>query len=219
VPWIKGHQGRLTDLPMPGVEERLEIAWDSRERLRDAGFIPIGMDHFAKPGDELAIAATQGGLRRNFQGYCTSTRAGQVYALGASAISQLEDGYVQNAKDLDRYLSMVNGGCLSHENAYRMRPEDKAVRNIINGILCDGESNVVACLNAQDLAMDWKSAYLNACSAKVSPLILDDLAEYDGSVIRLTGNGGFASRAVAACFDPMLKSPTVADQPRYSKAL
>ncbi|MDB5104874.1 MAG: oxygen-independent coproporphyrinogen oxidase [Fibrobacteres bacterium] len=219
VPWVKGHQGRLQDLPMAGIQERLEIAWESRESLMHAGFVPIGMDHFALPDDELAIAARTHGLHRNFQGYCTSARAGQVYALGASAISQLHEGYIQNAKDLDRYLSAVNEGRLSHETAYRMRPQDMAVRNIINGLLCDGEARIEASLDAEGLDADWKREYLEASKANLTPLLADGLAILDGDFIRLTGNGHYASRAVASAFDPMLKPKAEQDRPRYSQAL
>lgn len=185
----------------------------------EAGFIPIGMDHFARPEDELAVAARTHGLHRNFQGYCTTGRAGQVYALGASAISQLDDGYIQNAKDLDRYLAAVNEGKLSHESAYRMRPQDKAVRNIINGLLCDGEARVGACLEAEGLAEDWKGEYLQESLARLAPLVEDGLAVFAGDAVRLTESGHYASRAVASAFDPMLKAQEAQGMPRYSQTL
>lgn len=219
VPWVKGHQSKLQALPMAGVEERLKIAWESRESLMAAGFVPIGMDHFARPGDELAIAARTHGLHRNFQGYCTSARAGQVYALGASAISQLHEGYIQNVKDLERYFAAVNGGRLSHETAYRMRPQDVAVRNIINGLLCDGEARIAASLDAEGLSAEWKEAYLATAMANLAPLLADHLAVVEGDIVRLTADGHYASRAVASAFDPMLKAKTPQDAPRYSQAL
>lgn len=219
VPWVKGHQGRLTELPMAGVEERLEIAWESRESLMEAGFVPIGMDHFARPEDELAVAARTHGLHRNFQGYCTAARAGQVYALGASAISQLHEGYIQNAKDLDKYLAAVNAGRLSHETAYRMRPQDLAVRNIINGLLCDGEARIGHCLDAEALSPEWKAGYLASSMAGLAPLVADGLAVIEDDWVKLTEKGHYASRAVASAFDPMLKPKTAEDKPRYSQAL
>lgn len=219
VPWVKGHQSLLKVLPMAGVQERLDIAWESRKTLMEAGFVPIGMDHFARPEDELAIAANSRGLHRNFQGYCTAARAGQVYALGASAISQLHEGYIQNAKDLDRYLSLVQADHLSHEVAYRMRPQDMAVRNIINGLLCDDEVDVQSCLDAENLESEWKTAYLVEAKANLAPLIEDGLAAFVGNEIHLTENGHYASRAVASAFDPMLKPKEAKTQPQYSQAL
>jgi oxygen-independent coproporphyrinogen III oxidase len=219
VPWVKDHQTQLQKLPMPGIEERLEIAWESRESLVKAGYVPIGMDHFAKPQDELAIAARSGGLHRNFQGYCTAARAGQVYALGASAISQLQNGYIQNAKDLETYVALVKSGNLSHEVAYRMSPQNLAVRNIINGILCEGKSNLELYLTQQEISDSWKTDYLKFCKMNLKPLIEDDLVILDGNTVLLTENGHFASRAVASTMDPMIKSKIPEGQPRYSQAL
>jgi oxygen-independent coproporphyrinogen-3 oxidase len=142
-----------------------------------------------------------------------------VYALGASAISQLHEGYIQNAKDLDRYLSLVQADHLSHEVAYRMRPQDMAVRNIINGLLCDDEVDVQACLDAEDLSSEWKAAYLVEAKANLAPLIEDGLAAFVGNEIHLTENGHYASRAVASAFDPMLKPKEAKTQPQYSQAL
>ncbi len=221
VPWVKGHQGRLQSLPMANVQERLEIAWESRESLLYAGYEAIGMDHYARPDDELAVAARSGGLHRNFQGHCTSARAGQVYALGASAISQLQEGYIQNAKDLDTYLNLVKSGQLSHEVAYHMRPQDLAVRNIINGLLCHGEAHLNECLDAEALESGWKEEYLAESKIQLAPLIADGLASLTGDLVKLTEKGHYASRAVASIFDPMLKPKTAQSQSqaRYSQAL
>lgn len=219
VPWIKGHQERLAGLPMAGAEERLGIAWESRERLMDAGFQPIGMDHFARPDDELAEAARNGGLHRNFQGYCTSARAGQVYALGASGISQLHEGYIRNARETNRYQELVDSGRLSHEAAYRMRPADLVVREIINGLLCNGTAAVQNCLDSGPSDAGWKASYLEDSLSRLAPLVSDGLAVYEKGVVRLTEQGHYASRAVASAFDPMLSREGETGGHRYSRAL
>jgi len=219
VPWVKDHQSKLQALPMASAEERIQIAWESRGALLAAGYIAIGMDHFAKPTDELAIAASSRGLHRNFQGYCTKARAGQVYALGASAINQLDEGYIQNAKDLDRYLSLVENGQLSHETAYRLTPENVVVRKIINSILCDGEVDLDPLLQNQSLSINWKSNYLEAVINNLKPFELDHLVTIKGAFVQLTENGHFASRAIASVFDPMIKPKKAQDAPQYSSAL
>ncbi len=223
VPWVKGHQSKLTPLPMADTEERLNIAWASREKLLDAGYMPIGMDHFAKPEDELAKAAVENGLHRNFQGYCTIARAGQVYALGASAISQLQQGYIQNCKDLEPYMERVQSGKLSHEIAYRMRPEDLAVRNIINSILCNDEVHLDICLSEQDLPENWKTEYLENARKALEPLIQDQMINCAGDFIQVTAKGHYATRAIASVFDPMLKKnqpeKSTTAVPRFSQAL
>ncbi|MEO7427038.1 MAG: oxygen-independent coproporphyrinogen III oxidase [Fibrobacteria bacterium] len=219
VPWVKGHQSRLQDLPMAKAEERLDMAWESREALLGAGYAAIGMDHFAKPEDELAVAAAHHGLRRNFQGYCTSARAGQVYGLGASAISQLHEGYIQNAKDLDRYIAAISAGRLPHHNAYRMWPIDIAVREIINDLLCEGWARPSDSLAAAGIPEPEISGYLGDCSAKLRPLMDDGLAVMGQDTVRLTEMGHFASRAVASVFDPMQHAARSVSLPRYSQAL
>lgn len=218
VPWIKGHQAVLESLPMPDAPTRLAMAWESREALERAGYVAVGMDHFAKPGDELAAAAREGALHRNFQGYCHAGRAGQVYALGASAITQLHHAYLQNAKDLEEYRALVGTGRPAWVGGYRMRPEDLAVRAILDGLLCAGEADLADAFDAAGVSPAWTTSYLSGCTERIYPFIADGLAAWEGSVVRLTGNGRFVSRMVAAAFDPMLAAPAEA-VPRYSRAL
>lgn len=219
VPWIKGHQSRLQDLPMPDAETRLDLAWESRETLLEAGYVAIGMDHFAKPGDELAQASLSHGLHRNFQGYCVAARAGQVYGLGASSISQLQAGYYQNAKQAEKYLSIIDAGRLPFEAAYRMHSQDLAVRGIINALLCEGEADIGGILDKADVDREWKAGYLAASMSHLSPLIEDGLATLAGHRVLLTEFGWYASRTVAAAFDPLQHHASHAGQPRFSRAI
>jgi oxygen-independent coproporphyrinogen-3 oxidase len=158
-------------------------------------------------------------LRRNFQGYCTSARAGQVYGLGASAISQLHEGYIQNAKDLDRYMKAISAGRLPHHNAYRMRPIDIAVREIINDLLCEGQARPKTSLAAAGIPDPEIADYLVDCAVKLRPLLDDGLAVMGQDTVRLTEMGHFASRAVASVFDPMQQAAGGVSLPRYSQAL
>lgn len=220
VPWIKGHQAVLDGLPMPDAPMRLEIAWAVREALERAGYEAIGMDHFAKPDDELAIAAREGALRRNFQGYCHAGRAGQVYALGASAITQLHQGYLQNTKDMEDYQALVRLGRPAWKSGYRMRPEDQAVRTIIEGLLCSGRADLSAAFEDSGVTPEWKRHYLAAGIGRLQPLLDDGLVAWNDSEVFLVGNGRYVARAVAAAFDPMLAAAREgADGPRYSRAL
>ncbi len=109
VPWLKKHQAIMPTEAMPSPDERLAILKMASEKLTNAGYEYIGMDHFAKPTDELAVAQREGTLYRNFQGY--STRAGaDLYAFGMSAISQFENIYAQNHKDFKAYYGAVEAG-------------------------------------------------------------------------------------------------------------
>ncbi len=204
VPWIKGHQAVLGSLPMPDASTRLRIAWDSREQLERAGYVAVGMDHFAKPGDELVQALREGTLHRNFQGYCHGGRAGQVYAMGASAISQLHQGYLQNAKDLQEYRDLVRSGRPAWKSGYRMRPEDLAVRAVLNGLLCSGRADIGAACAEAGLPQAWREEYLAGSLEKLRRFQDDGLVEVIDGEARILGNGHYVSRAIAAAFDPLL---------------
>lgn len=220
VPWIKGHQAILDPLPMPDAATRLKMAWAAREALEQAGYEAVGMDHFAKPSDELAVAAREGTLRRNFQGYCHGGRAGQVYAIGASAISQLHEGYLQNTKDLEDYLALIRMGRPAWKSGYRMRPEDIAVRAILEGLLCAGRADLKAAFDEASVPAEWRRHYLAASLERLQPYLDDGLVAWNDGEVSLLGNGRYVSRVVASAFDPMLaQAPESSAPPRYSRAL
>lgn len=222
VPWIKSHQKNLEVYTAPTPAQRVLMMHEAREILVAGGYESIGMDHFARPGDELALAKRAGTLRRNFQGYVTE-RAGQVHALGASAISQLEDGYLQNEKDLDAYTARVAAGELPFVGGYRMRAEDKAARAVINALLCQGEANVTGILDRHDVDDEWRAVYWLDGLERLSPYLDDALARVENGVITITPEGFPLSRRIAAAFDPRLPPPTavaaMAGTMRYSRAL
>jgi oxygen-independent coproporphyrinogen-3 oxidase len=221
VPWIKGHQAALESLPSPGTEERLGMILAARDMLARAGYEAIGMDHFALPGDELAVARREGTLRRNFQGYVTS-RAGQVHARGASAISQLRAGYLQNEKDLERYMARVRAGGLPFAGGYRMRAADMAARAIINALLCQGRVDAGAILaehREDGLDAEAASTYMLESLERLAPLLEDGLAEERDGVVRITDAGFPLSRRIAAAFDPKVNGRAATAGARYSRAI
>ena len=217
VPWIKGHQATLQAYPMPDASTRLQIALDSRRSLLHAGYSAIGMDHFAKPGDDLAIAVQEGTLGRNFQGYCSQSRSGQVYALGASGISQLYQGYLQNEKDLEAYEARVNTGYLPIRNGYRMTPQDIVVKSVISELLCNNRVDLNQILAGYEMDLDWKSDYQAACLRRIAPLIEDGFATEEEGVVTITTSGFFLGRRIASAFDPLLSRET--SPLLYSKAV
>ena len=123
-----------------------------------------------------------------------------------------------NISWLDDFLALAESGKLTFESGYRMRPQDRAVRLAINGILCDGEADLAACARSADTDPEWAAGWMGECSRNLVPLAADGIALCDGPKVRLTGSGHYAARAVAAACDPMLKNPAPAGQ-RYSRAL
>ena len=115
VPWIKKAQKILEVRGLPEADEKLKMFETGYDLLTANGYTPIGLDHFAKDNDELSVALRNRKLHRNFQGYCTRETTGQVYAIGATGISQLESVYAQNEKNPDKYVERINSGKFTTE--------------------------------------------------------------------------------------------------------
>src|SRR5882762_5564463 len=137
VPWVKPAQKILEQKNLPSPEVKLQLLKTVIERLTENNrYVYIGMDHFAKHNDELAIAQRSKKLQRNFQGY--STRAGaDIYSFGMSAISQIPDAYWQNEKELPKYYSALDKGKAPLARGYLLSEEDKIRRDTIMRVMCD----------------------------------------------------------------------------------
>ncbi len=137
VPWVKPAQKILEQKILPSPEVKLQLLKMVIERLTDHDrYVYIGMDHFARPSDELAVAQGRKELQRNFQGY--STRGGaDIYAFGMSGISQIPDAYWQNEKELPKYYAALDAGRAPLARGYLVTDEDKARRETIMRVMCD----------------------------------------------------------------------------------
>lgn len=140
VPWMKKHQELIKTEDLPEPEEKLEILKNTIEMLTDAGYEFIGMDHFAKPKDELSIALEEKKLYRNFQGYSTNAGA-DLYAFGISSISQLNNVYAQNYKTEKEYFEALNSDKVPTSKGYRLSEDDQIRREVIMKIMCNFELN------------------------------------------------------------------------------
>lgn len=215
VPWLKPAQKILErDRALPGPEEKLQLFALALRTLSAAGYVHIGMDHFARADDELARALRAGTLQRNFQGY--STRAGaSIHAFGMSSISQTGRTYRQNTRDLGAYHDALAAGRLPIERGLVLTDEDVRRRRIIMGLMCERRLDFAA-LSAE-FGFDFAETYAPELAS------LDDLAA-DGLVVRafdgieLTASGVLLVRIVASRFDAHLPSET-APQNRFSRAL
>ena len=136
VPGFKKHQALIPTDKLPDVEARFHMAELARETLCADGYMAIGLDHFAKPGDSLAQAKTEGLLCRNFQGY-TTDRAESLIGLGASAIGSLPQGYVQNATAVPAYRALLADGKLPVTRGIRLNQNDRMHRDAIQSLMCD----------------------------------------------------------------------------------
>ena len=201
VPWIKPAQKILEQKNLPAPEEKLRLLKLVIERLTEGDrYVYIGMDHFARPDDELAVAQRERKLQRNFQGY--STRAGaDIYSFGMSSISQIPDAYWQNEKDLSTYQTVVESGREPWYRAYLMTGEDMIRRDVIMRLMCDLSLDFVE--TSSRLGIDFARHFEQELVA-LAPYEADALVSRDASGIRVTETGRLFLRNIAMCFDATL---------------
>jgi oxygen-independent coproporphyrinogen III oxidase len=136
VPWMKSHQNLIDERDLPSGSERLHHAMLARDLICKAGYVPIGIDHFALPHDAIAKAAATGRLRRNFQGY-TDDDAQVLLPLGPSSIGQYSEGFVQNEVATARYAARIERGDFAFARGHRLTSADKAEAWLIERLMCD----------------------------------------------------------------------------------
>jgi oxygen-independent coproporphyrinogen-3 oxidase len=201
VPWLKPAQ-KIFDQrqQLPTTEEKLSMLTLATAALTAAGYEHVGMDHFARPNDELAIAHREGSLTRNFQGY--TTRAGaSLYGFGMSSISQTDGSFRQNHKDLSAYEAAINAGELPIERGFLLSSDDQRRRAVIMEIMCRPRVDY-ATLTAQ-LGIDPASLYADEI-ASLDDLELDGLLVRNHDGITITKLGERFRRIIAMRFDAYL---------------
>lgn len=221
VPWISHHQKRLPADKLPPGEEKFRIFQAAMQAFTDAGYIYIGMDHFAKPQDELSIALSEGRLHRNFMGYTVQGAPDNVdaelYGFGSSAISGLSRFYAQNRKKLSRYYEGIDHGELPIHRGMALTLEDVLRRQVILAVLCQGRVRFSAI--EQAFGVDFRQHFAEALTRLEGPAE-DGLLVWQPDGLALTPLGRIFSRNIAMAFDAYL--PTQAEQakqPIFSKTL
>ena len=199
VPWIKPSQKIFADrAQLVGPEEKLAMFAVSHRLLTAAGYIDIGLDHFAKPDDELAVALREGTLHRNFQGYSTQSGA-SLYAFGISSISSTPDTYRQNYKTLEEWRAALDAGRLPVERGLRLSVEDTRRRTIIMRLMCDRRLDFRTL--SERLGLDFPSVYATEL-ASLDDLEADGLLRRTATAVEVTRTGVPLLRVIAMRFDP-----------------
>jgi len=209
VPWFKTHQRLIKPERLPGLSERLEQAQVASATLQRLGYKAIGLDHFALPDDELAVAARERRLHRNFQGY-TTDEADALIGLGASSIGKLPQGFVQNAPDVGGHARAVQAGRFATVKGLELTDDDRLRAGIIERLMCDLEVD----LDTFDGAGAGKARFAGELET-LSPLAEEGLIIIDGARIAVTDRGRPYVRIAAAAFDAYLP----ATQKRHSVAV
>ncbi|SMF97155.1 oxygen-independent coproporphyrinogen-3 oxidase [Methylomagnum ishizawai] len=214
VPWMKRHQKLIPEADLPDFPTRIALQALILDRLAGAGYVYIGMDHYALPDDELVLAQKSKTLYRNFQGY-TTHRECDILAFGASAISQTGEVYAQNLKPLPEYRDRVLAGRLPTERGIRTTRDDRLRREAITCIMCDLELDTAAFGREWDV--DFEDYF--ACRAGLESLAADGLLSLEGGLIRVSDTGRLFLRNIAMLFDGHLQAPAADAGPRYSKTV
>ncbi|WP_339861873.1 oxygen-independent coproporphyrinogen III oxidase [Thalassospira alkalitolerans] len=199
VPWMKKHQNLIPTEALPDTAARWAQYEAIQNRLTSHGYTAIGLDHFARDDDDMAIALENGLLHRNFQGY-TTDRAEALIGFGPSAISSLPQGYAQNNPALARWQRAVEAGTCAIEKGVAVNAEDRLRRDIINELMCSLTVDLGSICADHGISADRFAPELDRIRAMTN----DGIVEVNGTNIQLTNSGRPLVRAVCAAFDTYL---------------
>jgi len=200
MPHLFKPQRRINEADLPEAQTRLAMLGLAIATLTAAGYAYIGMDHFARPGDDLAVAQAQGRLHRNFQGYSTHADMDMV-ACGVSAISAVAGTYCQNVKTLDAYYDLIERNELPIERGIRLDMDDALRRTIIQMLMCQFELSIPAIEEAYPIVF---ADYFAAELARLDALAADGLLKRDAHWISVSPKGRLLIRNVCMVFDRYL---------------
>jgi oxygen-independent coproporphyrinogen III oxidase len=206
VPAMMKHQQVIETAALPDAGERLRQERAIGDILVRAGYMRIGLDHYARPEDELSRACLNGRLRRSFQGY-TDDPADALIGFGASSIGQLPQGYVQNMSDIKGWRDRIEAGEFATFRGFALTQEDSLRAAIIERLMCDLRADVLSILSQQGFPGEWLDRELDA----LEPLVGDGLARIDRGVITIPETARNLVRRVASAFDAYL-DPTAGRQ-------
>lgn len=199
VPWMKRHQSLIAEGALPDAHQRYDQMAAITEVLTASGYVPVGLDHFARADDPLVAARDAGRLRRNFQGY-TTDQADALIGFGASAIGAPGAGYVQNATSVAPYRAAIREGRLATARGRALTAEDRLRGAIIERLMCDLEVDIDAIAAGQNVRADLFAPEL----ARIEALAQDGIAHRDGPRVRVPDAARLFMRNVAAVFDAYL---------------
>jgi oxygen-independent coproporphyrinogen-3 oxidase len=195
-------QRRILEQDLPTPDGKLGMLTLAIRRLEGAGYVYIGMDHFALPDDELAVAQRRGRLHRNFQGYSTHADADLV-ALGITAIGAIGPTYVQNVRSLDEYYDRLDRGVLPVLRGVELTADDLLRRTIIQSLMCHGSVSIEAIEIAY--LIDFRRYFADELE-DLRGFIDDGLAQLDTEWLGVTDRGRMLVRAVCMVFDRYLRT-------------
>ncbi len=211
VPWKSKGQRRYTEADLPTADRKWEMYNTGKQLLEEAGFVAIGMDHFALPDDRLFTAAKSGNLHRNFMGY-TTTKSKLIIGLGVSSISDSWNAFAQNEKVVEDYLEKINQGILPLVNGHLLSEEDGVIRKKILELMCENKTSLDSNL--------FDTQFLDRSISKFRELEADGLVTIEGKNILVTSKGNSFIRNISAVIDTKLwRNEGAKETNTFSKAI
>lgn len=205
-------QRRINEEELPSAEEKLNILQLCIEKLQDAGYVYIGMDHFAKESDDLVKAQQHGSLHRNFQGYSTNADCDMI-AMGVTAISRIGDNYSQNVRTIDEYKSYLEQDRIPVFRGIELEADDVLRREIINDLMCNNN------LDIEKLEKRWGikfKSYFNSSLENLQQMADDGLLNLEKTKLTVTKTGRLLARSICMQFDRYLQEK---ENNRFSRVI
>lgn len=215
VPWIKKQQKILEKKGLPEPETKMQMFLAAYHFLKHGGYHPIGLDHYVRENDELYIAQQNKQLHRNFQGYATRRTTGQIYAFGASAISQTESGYAQNEKDTKPYIDKIESGQFATVKGMHVTKDQILVREVITHVMCNMQINWTEVAEKVNSTPEKIKKVVDPDFKAFNTFEEDKLIERKNDGFEVTEAGSLFIRNIAAALDPAYKM----QQKKYSKSV
>ncbi len=212
MPHLFKSQQLINEADLPSPQAKMELLHMAIEQLQDAGYVYIGMDHFARPEDSLVKAQQEGRLQRNFQGYSTHGEC-DLLSFGVSAISAFGGSYVQNAKALNQYQQTVDAGTLPVVRGFTLSDDDRLRQYVINQLICHFRLDFATVEAQFDIVFD---DYFGEELTQLTPMVEDGLIERNATGLRVNNAGRLLIRRVCMVFDAYLHSN---QQIRYSRII
>jgi oxygen-independent coproporphyrinogen-3 oxidase len=202
-------QRQIDETALPAAEEKLRILALTIERLQGAGYVYIGMDHFALPDDKLSRALADGSLQRNFQGFSSHAQC-ELVAMGVTAIGQVDDCYTQNVRETNEYYNRLKSGRLPVLRGVRLSQDDHLRRRVISDLICHGYVDKRA-------VVENFNAYFAREVGQLEPMQADGLVRDDDDSILVLAPGRLLIRNICMVFDSYLRDESGPE--RFSKAI
>jgi oxygen-independent coproporphyrinogen-3 oxidase len=216
MPQIFKAQTQIVDAELPDAEAKLALLQLAIQKLTEAGYRHIGMDHFALPDDDLAIAQDAGSLHRNFMGYTTHADC-DLIGLGVSAISHIGDSFSQNPRELPAWEIAIDGGAAPVWRGLALSFDDRVRADAIQQLMCHGAIDMRELERRHEIHF---TEYFRDALDRIAPLVADGLVERTSTRIVATSRGRLLLRNIAMCFDNYLdNAAAAAARPRYSRVI